>query len=135
MTRMRRMWAGVVLAGSLALLPMSASAAQQPSGGAATSEGATLPLEQLLPMTVHEAWVASGRNEDKFFAMVAELAQVSAQKRGVTLPDTAGAGQRAGAKFKEIARRDPDQLLYVVVDTMVRHVATKQSAAAAGATK
>ncbi len=90
-----------------------------------------MPLDQLLPMTVHEAWVASGRNEDKFFAMVSELAQLSAQKRGVTLPDRADAGQRAGAKFKEIARRDPDQLLYVVVDTMVRHVAAKQAGTAA----
>lgn len=127
MKRIKGVWAILVVAGSLAMMPVSA-APQQPSG--ATANTATMPLDQLLPMTVHEAWVASGRNEDKFFAMVTELVQLSAQKRGVVLPDNAGAGQRAGAKFKEIARRDPDQLLYVVVDTMVRHVGAKQAATA-----
>lgn len=127
MKRMRSVWAGLVMAGGLALAPMPVIAAQQASGAATTAAAATMPLDQLLPMTVHEAWVASGRNEDKFFAMVAELAQLSAQKRGVTLPDTVSAGQRAGATFKEVARRDPDQLLYVAVDTMVRRVAVKQA--------
>lgn len=112
------------------MAPVSA-APQQTSGTTTTADTAMMPLDRLLPMTVHEAWLASGRNEDKFFMMVTELAQLSAQKRGVVLPDTASAGQRAGAKFKEIARRDPDQLLYVVVDTMVRHVAAKQAAAGA----
>ena len=69
--------------------------------------------------------MASGRNEDKFFAMVSQLTELSAQKRGVTLPDNLEAGQRAGARFKAIARRDPDQLLYAVVDQMVRHIASK----------
>lgn len=124
-----KIWMGLVLAGALSVVPMGSVAAQQMSP-AATS---TMTNEQLLPMTVHEAWLASGRNEDKFFAMVSQLAELSAQKRGVTLPDSASAGQRAGAKFKEIARRDPDQLLYVVVDTMVRHVAAKQAAAAGSA--
>lgn len=130
MKRMSSVWVGLVMAGSLALTPMPVLATQQ-SSGAATTDAATMPIDQLLPMTVHEAWVASGRNEDKFFAMVSELAQFSAQKRGVTLPDSAAAGQRAGVKFKELARRDPDQLLYVVVDTMVRSVAAKQAGAPA----
>lgn len=128
--------AGLVLAGSLISGPVMWGAVQQSDASAApatgtTTDAATMPLDQLLPMTVHEAWVASGRNEDKFFAMVAELANLSAHKRGVTLPDNKVAGERAGAKFKALARKDPGQLLYVVVDTMVRHVAEKQAAGAA----
>ena len=126
-----KVWSGLVLAGALAVMPANAVRAQQAGDAAAATS--TMTNEQLLPLTVHEAWVASGRNEDKFFAMVSQLAELSAQKRGVTLPNRTDAGERAGAKFKELARRDPDQLLYVVVDTMVRHVAAKQTAAAAPA--
>ena len=121
--------AGLVLAIVVTTVPSQSVAQQQQAGSADVVSGAAMPVEQLIPMTVHEAWVASGRNEDKFFAMVQQLAELSAQKRGVTLPDDAGAGRRAGAKFKEIARRDPGQLLYVVVDRMVQHVAMKQQAA------
>ena len=49
----------------------------------------------------------------------------------MTLPDTTEAGQRAGQVFKRIARKDPGQLLYVAVDTMVRKAAEKKAGAAA----
>ncbi len=124
---------GIVLMSTLVFAPMPAVLAQQGSGtsGSTGTDASPMPLDQLLPMTVHEAWVSSGRDEDKFYAMVKQLAELSAQKRGVTLPDTTQAGQRAGAEFKTLARKDPDQLLYVVVDTMVQHVAAKRAAAAA----
>jgi hypothetical protein len=67
----------------------------------------------------------SGRNEAKFFDMVTELAQLSAQKRGLTLPDSEAAGKRFGELVKEMAKTDHDQLLYVVVDKAVQQVAAK----------
>jgi len=89
-----------------------------------------LTNEQLLPLSVHEAWVQSGRNEDRFFDMVKQLAELSAQKRGLTLPENETAGQKAGDWIKKEARKDPDQLLYVVVDRAVMKVGTKNPAVA-----
>ena len=127
------MWAGFVMASALAIGPVVMAQQVNDATPAQASAGATadaMPLEQLLPMTVHEAWVASGRNEDKFYAMVSQLAALSAEKRGVALPDNAEAGARAGKVFKRIARKDPGQLLYVAVDMMVRHAAEKKAGTA-----
>ncbi len=120
---------------TLLFAPVPAIHAQQAgaNSGSAATDTSPMPLDQLLPMTVHEAWVASGRNEDKFFAMVRELTELSAKNRNVTLPDSAAAGQRAGAKFKELARKDPNQLLYAVVDAMVQQFAAKTAAAKSAA--
>lgn len=87
--------------------------------------------EQLLTSTVHEAWVLSGRNEDQFFEMVKELAAMSAQKRGLVLPETDAAGKKAGDLIKSEAKKDPDQLLYAVVDRAVVKTGKKGPAAAA----
>lgn len=86
--------------------------------------------EQLLPLSVHEAWVQSGRDEEKFFSMVKQLAELSAQKRGMTLPESEAAGQKAGEWIKKEAKKDPDQLLYVVVDRAVMKVGMKSAAVA-----
>ena len=86
--------------------------------------------DQLLTSTVHEAWVLSGRNEDQFFDMVQTLAALSAQKRGLTMPDDQAAGAKAGTWIKKEAKRDPDQLLYAVVDKAVMKVGTKTAMAA-----
>ena len=94
-------------------------------GGGTSSETHSWNQDQLLTSTVHEAWVMSGRNEDQFFEMVKELASLSAQKRGLTLPETQEAGEKAGAWIKKEAKRDPDQLLYAVVDRAVVHVGVK----------
>ena len=59
------------------------------------------PLDQIITATVHEAWLLSGRNEEAFFDIVEQLAQVSAEKRSVSLPDSAAAGKRMG----EVDRR------------------------------
>ena len=95
------------------------------TAGALSSD---IPVDQLVTKTVHEAWVASGRNEDKFFAMVQQCAELSAKNRDITLPDTAVAGEKFGAWIKKDARKDPDQLLYVVVDRAVRYVGRTHTA-------
>ena len=87
------------------------------------------PLDQIVTASVHDAWLLSGKNEEAFFDIVEQLAQLSAEKRGLTLPDDAAAGKRMGEMIKEKARADHDQLLYVVVDQAVRAVGTKTNSA------
>jgi hypothetical protein len=123
---MKMVASGVVLAG-LSVTPMMAQSGEKPSTGekpsitgptnAAASHSWT--TDQLVTSTIHEAWVMSGRNEDQFFEMVQALAVMSAQKRGLTLPDNQAAGEKAGAWIKKEAKRDSDQLLYAVVDQAV----------------
>src|SRR5579872_7458976 len=79
-------------------------------------------IEQLLPLTVSEAWQMSGRNEDKFFDTVQDLPAFSAQKRNLVLPASEAAGRQAGAYIKSQAKLDHNQLLYAVVDRAVRRV-------------
>jgi hypothetical protein len=108
------------------------TAATQPEKSiSAPADGTThsWTQEQLLTSTVHEAWLLSGRNEDQFFEMVKELSAVSAQKRGLTLPDDQQAGVKAGNWIKKEARRDPAQLLYAVVDKAVAKVGVKSAVA------
>ena len=88
------------------------------------------PLDQIVTASVHDAWLLSGKNEEAFFDIVEQLAQISAEKRGISLPDSAAAGKRMGAIIKQKARADRDQLLYVVVDQAVRAVGAKTTAAA-----
>ena len=82
-------------------------------------------VDQLMTASVHDAWVMSGRNDQKFFEMATALAQIAAQNRGLTLPTNAEAGKRFGELVKEGAKGDHDQLLYSVVDKAVRQVGTK----------
>jgi hypothetical protein len=88
------------------------------------------PLDQIVTASVHDAWLLSGKNEEAFFDIVEQLAQLSAEKRGLRLPDNAAAGRRMGEIIKEKARADHDQLLYVIVDEAVRAVATSATAPA-----
>lgn len=87
-------------------------------------------IEQLLPLTVSEAWQMSGRSEDKFFDMVQDLAAFSAQKRNLALPASEAAGRQAGEYIKRQAKLDHNQLLYAVVDQAVRKVGKPASAQA-----
>ena len=131
--RMKQVAAGVVIAGVISIVPARAQAGQQPGQSiSAPTDGAThtWTQEQLVTSTVHEAWVLSGRNEDQFFEMVKELSAMSAQKRGLTLPETQEAGVKAGNWIKKESRRDPDQLLYAVVDKAVSKVGIKSTVAA-----
>lgn len=121
----------VAVTGAWAQQP--ASPAKDPSaatlrGSASDDTSHTWTNEQLMTSTVHEAWVLSGRNEDQFFQMVRTLASMSAEKRGLTLPETDEAGAKAGQMIKRNARKDPDQLLYAVVDAAVKKVGTKSAA-------
>ena len=99
----------------------------------AGAQASDIPVDQIVTKTVHEAWVASGRNEDKFFAMVQQCAELSAKNRNITLPDTAEAGEKFGTWIKKEARKDPDQLLYAVVDHAVRHIGKAHTATGATA--
>jgi hypothetical protein len=99
----------------------------------ASAQASDIPVDQIVTKTVHEAWVASGRNEEKFFTMVQQCAELSAKNRDIILPDTAKAGEKFGAWVKKDARKDPDQLLYAVVDRAVRYVGKTHSGATAAA--
>lgn len=90
-----------------------------------TQPAPTWTADQLITASVHDAWLLSGKNEQVFFEMVTQLAQISAQKRGLTLPDSEEAGKRFGQLVKDMAKADHDQLLYVVVDKAVQQTATK----------
>lgn len=81
-------------------------------------------LTELIPLTVHQAWLKSGKSEDVFFDMVTQLAELSAQDRNLELPQTIAAGRQVGALIKDMAKKDTNQLLYAVVDAAVRKVGT-----------
>lgn len=90
---------------------------------------------QLLTATVHQAWVLSNKNEANFYEMIEQLADISAQNRGVALPESAAAGRRMGEYIKRTASADTDQLLYSVVDKAVMMVAKTPAHPAASAKK
>jgi hypothetical protein len=117
----------VVLAAGMAMGTCGLAQSGAPGAQTAQTQGATptWTAEQLITSSVHDAWVLSGRNEQTFFQMVSQLAQISAQKRGLTLPDSEAAGKRFGQLIKTTAKADTDQLLYVVVDKAVQQVGTK----------
>lgn len=81
--------------------------------------------DQIMTATVHQAWLLSGKDENNFFEMVKELAEISAKNRNITLPDDPAAGRKAGAYIKKEAKADHDQLLYAIVDKSVRMTGTK----------
>ena len=81
------------------------------------------PMDQIVTATVHDAWLLSGKNEEAFFDIVEQLAQFSAHKRGITLPNSEAAGRRMGLMIKTHAKADHDALLYAVVDQAVRALA------------
>ena len=122
---MKQWMVRAALVGGLMVAPVMAQAQNRPAPSvtAANSADSAHVNRELLTSTVHEAWVASGRNEDKFFDMVKQCAEMSAQKRGVTLPDNEATGRKMGMLIKTNARRDPDQLLYAVVDAAVKQTA------------
>lgn len=117
----------------MAAFNVEAFAAQQPEVTAHPQTDATdktYPMDQIVTATVHDAWLLSGKNEDAFFDIVEQLAQFSAQKRGLTLPDTAAAGRKMGLMIKTRAKADHDQLLYAIVDQAVRTLGVKSAASA-----
>lgn len=129
---------GLILAGSLSVAFPGAGQTSAPiapkSANNSVPTGQTYTDEQLLPLTVHQAWLMSDKNESNFFQMVTQLAELSAKNREVTLPESAATGRRVGEMIKASARTDTDQLLYAVVDAAVRKV-THATAVPAGTRK
>ena len=93
-----------------------------------------IPIDRLVTATCRQAWQMGGRNQDGFFDIVERLTDLSAHNRAVTLPDDKAAGARAGQWIRTQALKDPDQLLYAVVDHAVRYSIAKgrSTPAAAG---
>ena len=119
-------FAGVTVSPSL---PMYA-APQQPASSASasaapTSSTHTWTTEQAVTSSVREAWALGGKTPEGFFEIVKALTEISAQKRGVAIPENEQSGVKAGAWIKKQAKKDPDQLLYVIVDQAVQHSANQ----------
>lgn len=131
---MKTLRAGFVATMAAGLVLSTSGLAQTQSRPAApiTTESAehktagpvTWTTEQLMTASVHDAWLMSGKNEATFFEMVTQLAAISAQKRGLQLPENEKAGEKFGELIKTMAKADTDQLLYAVVDKAVQQVGT-----------
>jgi hypothetical protein len=122
----------IALCFTLAAATLTATAQQQPKSpvtivapAADANEPHNWTTEQILTCTVSDCWQLAGKNEETFFDIVQQLAEISAHTRGLTLPDDAAAGQRAGEYIKAQARADHGQLLYAIVDASVRKVGTQ----------
>src|SRR5258707_1695069 len=113
---------------SVTLAATLAATAQQPKSPVTITPSAdsaaphNWTTEQILTCTVSDCWQLAGKNEAAFFDIVQQLAEISAQTRGLTLPDDAAAGKRAGEYIKAKAKADHGQLLYAIVDASVRKV-------------
>jgi hypothetical protein len=111
--------------------------AQQPKSPVTTTPSAdsTAPhnwtTEQILTCTVSDCWQLAGKNEATFFDIVQQLTEISARTRGITLPEDAEAGRRAGEYIKAKAKADHGALLYAIVDGSVRWVGKKQAGGSA----
>src|ERR1700731_2347316 len=115
---------------TLAAATLTATAQQQPKSPVTITPSAdsaaphNWTTQQILTCTVSDCWQLAGRNETTFFDIIQQLAEISAQTRGLTLPDDAAAGQRAGEYIKAKARSDHGQLLYAIVDASIRKIGT-----------
>jgi hypothetical protein len=105
------------VAGLLPCIAIPAGAQDAPSS---TAPAPTWTIDQAVTCSVHDAWVLGGKTEPGFFAIVKALAELSAQKRDVTLPDNETVGRQFGDYIKAQAKTDHDQLLYAIVDRAVR---------------
>jgi hypothetical protein len=95
------------------------------SGAGPAVVAPTFENSQLVTLTVAEAWDLSGHDYNVFNSMVGQLANLSAQKRGIYIPNTDGAGQELGKMIRSRAEADRNQLLYVVVDSSVKDYAVR----------
>jgi hypothetical protein len=132
----RSILAGAAVVAGLATAAVVPAVAQQQHSEIAPASTAKSPelnevkykAAQLIPLTVHQAWLKSGKNEDAFFDIVTQLAELSARDRHLQLPQTEAAGRQVGEMIKTMAKEDTDQLLYAVVDAAVRKVGTPMAA-------
>jgi hypothetical protein len=126
MTFMRRT-SRLVVCLAFAAATLTATAQQAASPVTITpSADSTAPhswtTEQILTCTVSDCWQLAGKNETTFFDIIQQLSEISAQTRGLTLPDSADAGKRTGEYIKAKAHTDHGQLLYAIVDAAIRKV-------------
>jgi hypothetical protein len=103
-----------------AMLPLAVPASGQQAPSSSTAAAPSWTIEQAVTCSVHDAWVLGGKTEQGFFQIVEALAQLSSQKRGLTLPDNETVGREFGDYIKAQAKLDHDQLLYAIVDRGVR---------------
>lgn len=123
---MNRKSAVVLIVLGIALLsPCVGLAAGMQDTPSTSAPAPTWTIDQAVTCSVHDAWVLSGKNEEGFFAIVKALAELSAQKRDLILPDDATVGKQFGDYIKTQAKADHDQLLYSIVDRAVRKYGTK----------
>src|SRR5712672_2850701 len=108
----------IALCLTLAAATFTATAQQQPKSNVTIkpSTDSAAPhnwtAEQILTCTVSDCWQLAGRNEATFFDIIQQLAEISAQTRGLNLPDSEEAGKRAGEYIKAKAHTDHGELLY-----------------------
>ena len=110
------------------LLPFVTMPAVGQEASSATEPAPTWTIDQAVTCSVHDAWELGGKNEAGFFAIVKALAELSAQKRGLVLPDKEAVGREFGEYIKTQAKADHDQLLYAIVDRAVRKYGTAPAA-------
>ena len=111
-----------------AMLPCAAVPAMAQEAPSSTAPAPTWTIDQAVTCSVHDAWELGGKTEPGFFAIVKALAELSAQKRGLVLPDNETVGREFGEYIKLQAKADHDQLLYAIVDRAVRKYGTKPAA-------
>ena len=75
--------------------------------------------EQILTCTVSDSGSLQGRMRRLSSTSFSSSSEISAQTRGLTLPDNAEAGKRTGEYIKAKARTDHGQLLYAIVDAAI----------------
>jgi hypothetical protein len=91
---------------TFAAATLTATAQQQPKSPVTITPSAdsaaphNWTTEQILTCTVSDCWQLAGRNETTFFDIIQQLAEISAQTRGLTLPDNAEAGRSTGEYIK-----------------------------------
>jgi hypothetical protein len=129
----------LMLAGAILgpVLPVYGAPPQASAPASAAAPAPSPPhnwtMEQAATSSVREAWAMGGKTPEGFFEIVKALAELSAQKRGVAVPENEQSGVKAGAWINKQARKDPDQLLYVIVDQAVQRSANRTAAKAAAA--
>jgi hypothetical protein len=114
-----------------ALLPCVANPAIAQQAAESAQPAPNWTIDQAVTCSVHDAWVLGGKTEPGFFAIVKAMAELSAQKRDLVLPDRETTGREFGEYIKTQARADHNQLLYAIIDRAVRKYGTKPPAEAA----
>ena len=96
--------------------------AQAPSPKKPANAGASLTIDESLPLTCEQAWIAAGKSYAPMLAIVKTLARVSLANRNLTFPNTREAGVEVGKGIAADCKADPNALLFAIVDKHVRRV-------------